>query len=70
MRIWAGGGGAPRRFPVVGIGVIDGVVEGVGRSKRGRGADEELCLLTRGSGTRRGCRGPVWTYRVTSAVVI
>ena len=38
------GGGGPRRFPVVGLGVINGVVEGVGRSKRGREADEELCL--------------------------
>ena len=42
-RIWAGGR-APRRFRVVGLGVIDGVVEGVGRSKGGREADEELYL--------------------------
>ena len=49
-----GPGDAPKRFLVVGIGVVDGSVEGVGRSKRGEGADEEISLLTVGGGTGRG----------------
>ena len=63
-----GPGNVPKRFRVVGIGVADGSVEGVGRSKRGGGADEEIGLLTGGGGTGRGCRVLVWTCRMTSAV--